>query len=99
MGAMSELAIVMDELRDTAAEVAAQTRALVRCPIHGDVLMNNCDDDALQGAYKLANSKMTKGEIELPMGLTRRDLTDAIKEAVEEGEVECPRCANLFSDD
>lgn len=99
MGAMSELAIVMDELRATAAEVAAQTRALVRCPIHGDVLMNNCDNYALQGAYKLANYKVSKGEIELPMGLTRRDLTDAIKEAVEERELDCPRCANLFERD
>jgi hypothetical protein len=99
MGAMAQLAIVIDELHDTAAEVAAQTRALVRCPIHGDVLINNCDDDALQGAYKLGNFLVTKGEIELPMGLTRRDLTDAIKDAVENGEVDCPRCANLFKDD
>jgi hypothetical protein len=99
MGAMSELAIELDELRDAAAEIAAGTRALVRCPIHGDVLMNNCDDDALKGAYKLANYKVTKGDIELPSGITRRDLTDAIKEAVEEGELDCPHCANLFSSD
>jgi hypothetical protein len=29
MGTMSKLAVAMDELRDTAAEIAAQTRALV----------------------------------------------------------------------
>jgi hypothetical protein len=99
MSAMSELAIVMDELGDTAAEIAASTHALVRCPIHSDVLLNNCDDAALQGAYKLGNFLVTKGEIDLPAGFTRRDLSDAIKDAVINGETDCPRCAYLFKDD
>jgi len=42
----------MEELRDTAGDIAASTRAVVRCPIHGDVLMNSCDDDGLHGAIK-----------------------------------------------
>jgi hypothetical protein len=99
MGYQSELAIVMEELRETAEGIAAQTRAVVRCPIHGDVATNNFDDEALTGAYKLANHKVTKGEIELTMGLTRRNLTDAIKDAVENSEIDCPHCASLFSKD
>lgn len=56
MGAMSELAILMDEARDMAASAAVATGAVRRCTHHEDVLLHQFDD-RLQTAYKLANKK------------------------------------------
>ncbi len=98
MGAMSELAIVMDETRDMAADVAATTGAVRRCARHEHVLIHQFDDDRLQTAYKLANKKISSGDIRLPAGLSRRDFTDMIKESVEQSELDCPHCDNLLRD-
>ncbi|MDE5440246.1 hypothetical protein GWG65_02055 [Bradyrhizobium sp. CSA207] len=98
MGAMSELAIYMEEARDMAADMAATTGAVRRCPHHEDVLIHQFDDDRLQTAYKLANKKITSGEITLTAGLSRRDFTDMIKEAVEQSELDCPHCSKLLAD-
>ena len=98
MGVQSQLAVVMDELRDAAGDIAASTGAVTRCALHSDVLINNFDDEGLTGAYKLANHKVSRGEVDLPLGLTRRDLTDAIKDVVENSELQCPRCQKLMSE-
>jgi hypothetical protein len=54
---------------------------------------------ALQGAYKLANYRITNGHLELPRGFSRRDFTDAIKSVLEEAPTECYVCAHVFGND
>jgi hypothetical protein len=53
----------------------------------------------LKEAYKIANARITAGEIELPSMMTRRDFTDLIKEVVETSPAECPECERLATQD
>jgi hypothetical protein len=91
MGAMKQWMMDRDVLRCIAIDVAAATGAVKRCPFHGTPI-DQYDDDSLQGAYRLANKKISDGEIELPDGFSRRDFTDIIKSEVKFSAVNCPEC-------
>jgi hypothetical protein len=95
MGAQKELAIRLDELRDVAADIAKEAGAVEECAMHSDILLDQYDDDALTLAYKIANKRISDGDIDLPNGVSRKDFTDLIKEVVSESGTDCPRCEAL----
>jgi hypothetical protein len=98
MGAAKELLIQMDDMRAEAESVAVDVGAVVRCEFHDDVLISQYDDDALTQAYKLANARISRGEIVLPSMINRRDFSDLIKEVVDQSGDECYSCAKMFAD-
>ena len=76
-----------------AAEVLERVGALKTCEVHGERYL--VDDSKLQGAYKLGNSWISKGDADCD----RRELTDAIKDIFETTPDECPCCAHVKYDD
>ena len=97
MGAMKHWMMERDALRVVAMDIAAITGAVKRCPHHGTAI-DQYNDDGLQGAYRLANKKISNGEIDLPDGFSRRDFTDIIKQEVEMSAMDCPECSKHYDD-
>jgi hypothetical protein len=97
MGATKQLMMETEELQQIAVGVLCDAGVLKACEWHGDVYGAGTDD--LQPAYRIANARVTAGEIELPGDFTRHDLTDAIKH---QGEMywndSCPRCDKLAAE-
>jgi hypothetical protein len=96
MGYQKELLIRMDELRDTAADIAKEAGAVEECVGHPEILLDQYDDDALTLAYKIANKRISDGDIDLPDDVSRKDFTDLIKEVVSESATNCPRCERMM---
>lgn len=96
MGYQKELLIRMDELRDIAVDIAKESGAVEECVGHPEILLDQYDDDALTLAYKIANKRISDGDIELPDDVLRKDFTDIIKEVVAESGTNCPRCERIM---
>jgi hypothetical protein len=99
MGGMKHYMAMMESVRFMAEDVAAAAKAVKRCSYHEDVLLDQYDPGALDLAYRIANSRVTKGEIELPDGFSRKDFTDMIQKVVKESADECYSCGRMFGDD
>lgn len=71
--------------------ICVEVGAIETCEFHGDHYEGHGD---VEEAYRYANAEVTAGRITLPDGMTRRDLTDAIKNAFEDnsGIDYCPSC-------
>ena len=95
MGFQKELAIRMEEIREVAIDIAKEAGAVEECAMHSDILLDQYDDDALTLAYKIANKRISDGEIDLPDYVSRKDITDLIKEVVLESGTDCPRCESI----
>lgn len=95
MGAQKELLTRMEELRDVALDIAIEAGAVEQCVSHPDIVLDQYDDDALTFAYKIANKRISDGDIDLPDEVSRKDFTDLIKAVVSESGVDCPRCEAL----
>ena len=82
-----------DFLRRMAIVVLRNAGVMKECEFHDEVYLEGSGE--LEDAYKLANSRITKGDIALPAGTTRRDFTDLIKEvyADECAAAECYLCS------
>jgi hypothetical protein len=77
---------------DVALKLALQAGALRKCEFHGDFFAGAED---VQWAYRLANSKFSKGELRDAFD-TPREMTDTIKGVVDFYPAEeCPRCLRL----
>lgn len=68
-----------EELSDLALGVLTEAGVLEECEDHPGVYLDSGED--IEEAYRLANSKITSGNIVLPTGHSRRDFTDIIKNA------------------
>lgn len=100
MGAAKEMMLQREGMTGAAEEVAIAAGLGERCEMHEDVFMSEFpDEDLLVEAYKIANARISKGEIELPSMMSRRDFTDLIKEVVEQAPDFCPECQRLFDKD
>ena len=99
MSQVKRLMEAQEGLRQIAFVVLCKVDALDECEIHEGYYFDGGSDP--EDAYKLANAQVTKGEIELPGGMTRRDMTDAIKDVYEEysGASSCTYCENIASKD
>jgi hypothetical protein len=92
MGAQKELAIRLEELRGVAADIAKEAGVVEECQMHSDILLDRYDGHALTLAYKIANKRISDGDIDLPNGVSRKDFTDLIKDVASESGIDCPRC-------
>jgi len=91
MGGAKKMMEHEDNKRGVAAQIAIDSGVLERCPIHEEILLITGND--ITDAYKLGNAKISAGDF---VGLfdDRRDMTDKIKEVVEDdGSDECGICA------
>ena len=88
-----------DTLRDLSLGVLKEVGLLTECNVHAGTYYDGEQGD-LEDAYKLANSKVTRGDIELPDGMSRRNFTDAIKDTYEDnaGISYCSSCEKNMRD-
>jgi len=96
MGRAKEHMMMRDDLAGAARGVLRQVGALKACEAHGDLYEGNGD---VEGAYKLGNSLITRGEIELN-GFTRAEFSELIKDQFEENSFaeSCGYCAKNMRD-
>ena len=96
MGRAKDEMMRLEALSLEARDIAVEAGVLLRCEYHPDFVWEHGADN--EDAYKLANARFTRGEILTPCN-SRRELTDAIKNAIEEaGIFGCPACANALRD-
>jgi hypothetical protein len=75
----------------------AVSAGLRRCEWHPDIVMEG-DRTRHEDAYRLGNARFTRGDFS-GVFATRRQMTDAIKNAEnEDGLNSCPRCDKLLAD-
>jgi hypothetical protein len=92
MGALKRMMERHETLCGVAIGIALEARVLRSCEYH-DCLFEGPND--IVDAYKLGNSKFTAGTLEGHFQ-SRREMTDCIKEVVEDNCNDiCPRCADL----
>jgi hypothetical protein len=97
MGYAKRLMEAEEEKSNAATAIALQAEVLIRCEYHSEVVMENGAFD-IEDAYKLGNAKFSAGEFKRIFS-DRRDMTDHIKEAVEEAAYNCSFCEKMMSDD
>ena len=86
---------LMEEQHGVATGIAVRAGVLDRCGGH-DYVRDTWDDPA--NAYRFGNSMFTRGELGDTFA-SRRELTDKIKEVIEEaGDHSCPGCEKMLED-
>jgi hypothetical protein len=78
MSQVKRLMEAQEGLRGLSLDILKEVGLLAECEVHAGTYYDGEQGD-LEDAYKLANAKVTRGDIELPGGMSRRDFTDAIK--------------------
>ncbi len=74
-----------------AMELALEANVLEKCEYHDDCIYAGSED--IESAYKLGNYKLSNGELEAVFK-DRREMTDLVKEVVEDHQGdECFACA------
>lgn len=88
-----------EDLRTLSLDVLKEIGLISECDYHAGTFYDGGQGD-LEDAYKLANAKITRGDIELPDGKTRRDFTDAIKDTYNDnaGVDYCTSCEKAMRD-
>ena len=81
MGAAKQLMLETEALHGKARRLLKSLDFIAQCEIHGIYYDNGIFD--LQDAYKIANARITAGQIDIGYS-SRRDFTDAIKSEYEE---------------
>ena len=78
MGRAKDEAIRLQELLDEARGIAVAAGVLESCPARGGSWETG---ESQESAYKLGNHKFNRGELSTPC--SRRELTDAIQQAIQ----------------
>jgi hypothetical protein len=95
MGITKRMMEEQEEQRRIATEIAIEAGVLVSCEYHEEVY------DAFSGdetpAYKLGNYKLSNGKLGGVFS-SPREMTDAIKAAIEDAGMECYSCAKMRSE-
>jgi hypothetical protein len=90
---------MLDEHEDkeaVAIAIALQAKLLQQCPVH-ETLMYDGEDP--EPAYRLANALITQNDpLVAVFGRQRRELTDYIKELIEEYGDTCYACDQVMDD-
>lgn len=81
-----------DHQREVAAQIARRAGAIAECDFHGELYDNDCAEEA----YKLGN-KLFDSEFR-DVFRSRREMTDAIKEVIDDTAWECGSCDRNFND-
>jgi hypothetical protein len=82
MGGAKRLMEENEALRGEALQICLDVGALEECENHPGSYFDGGEE--IQEAYKIANGRITNGEIELPSRISRRDFTDIIKDVYED---------------
>jgi hypothetical protein len=91
MGGYKRMMEDAEAKRAAAIEIAIEAGALKRCEYHDDVYEGSRDFEA---AYRLGNTKFSRGEA--GAFENRREMTDYIKEVIEDHPAEeCPSCEHI----
>ena len=87
-----------EALQHMALGILCDAQALEECEHHEAIYFDGGTE--VQEAYKLANARISNGELELPDGVSRRDFTDVMKEVYIEnsGRDDCYACEKNMSD-
>ena len=94
MGQMKRLLEQQEEQRAWGGQIALEAGVLKRCKFHDCVYYA---DGEKTPAYKLGNYKFSKGEL-TKIFSDRTELTDAIKDAIEEAALSCWVCDKIKND-
>lgn len=99
MGITKRMMEQQEALKGAALRILVDASVLEECEVHDGYYYEGGID--VEEAYKLANARITRGEVELPEGVSRRDFTDIIKEAREENWAtdSCTYCDHIMSKD
>ena len=96
MGRAKNEMMRQESLLGEATGIAVDAGVLERCEFHSEIVWDLSGDR--EDAYKLGNARFSKGEL-LNHFESRRELTDAIKDAIEQSGMDgCPRCAKMLED-
>lgn len=98
MGIVKHMMAEDEALQDAARDILVETGALIECEWHAGSYYDGETD--LQDAYKLANSRITSRQIQLPDRISRRDFSDIIKSVYEDnsGINYCASCEKNLRD-
>lgn len=99
MGFTKRLLAQQEQRRDTAIGIAIRAGILRSCEHHGEAyLADKFVSAEVEPAYRLGNAKFTRGDFKEVFG-SRREMTDAIKDAVDDFALDyCPICDKMLSD-
>ncbi len=78
-------------IEEASLQVSLEAGAIEVCPAHDYVTIRQFDADLERRAYAIGTNRWKNGGL----GWTRDELMDAIKDCIEQGADECPRCAEL----
>lgn len=97
MSGAKEMMAEQENKRHRAYQIALKAGVLKPCKYHDDEVIVNEDKEVVE-AYKLGNARFEKDSLgEVFDG--RRDMTDYIKEVVENANTNCWICDKMRSDD
>ncbi len=83
-----------DQVR-TATDIAVESHVLTRCEFHNEIYDAQAGDNT--PAYMRGNRLLSSGELHGVFS-DRREMTDAIKSAIEDSAMECGYCAKMRGD-
>lgn len=96
MGRAKEEMMRQEALFDEATGIAVAAGVLGQCEWHPEIVWDLFGDR--EDAYKLGNARFSRGELSSHFE-SRRELTDAIKNAIEQSGMDgCPLCAKMLED-
>ena len=97
MGNADDIMAEQDNKRSAAYKIALKACVLKPCKYHEDEVIVNEDKEIVE-AYKLGNARFDKDSLGEVFD-DRRDMTDYIKEVVEDTPTDCWICDKMRSDD
>jgi hypothetical protein len=92
MGVAKRLLEAQEAKHVRAMDIAIKARVLRVCEHHDEVFLSH--EEEIVGAYKLGNARFQKDSLGETFD-NRREMTDYIKEVVDDAAVECWQCARL----
>lgn len=98
MGGTKRYMEEMEARRQQGLAICIEAGVIEECEYHPGCYYDGGED--VEEAYRYANAEVSAGRISLSDGQTRRDLTDAIKDAYEDnsGIDYCPSCDHNMRD-
>jgi hypothetical protein len=91
MSGAKRLMAAIEKKRGKAVALTLKARVLKRCEYHEGVFEG---DEEIVEAYKLGNARFEKDSLGKIFD-SRREMTDYIKEGVEDAAIECQQCADM----
>jgi hypothetical protein len=95
MSGAKRLMEAVEEKRSKATSIALKARVLKSCEHHEEIFEGNQD---VQHAYKLGNFQFERDGLGETFD-SRKEMTDYIKEVVEDAPDGCSLCSKMMSDD